>query len=71
MLGFRARLNHLEAKANPDGHNAATQTARGLAEVRVRNFVGNTIRVEVQVVENVIGINAEFDRRSFAQSTNI
>jgi hypothetical protein len=52
----RKAICRLEAEASPQCHDARRKSTGNRAEVRAANIVRDLIWVEVQIVEDVVGI---------------
>lgn len=67
---FAASL--LEAEPRPQGGGAGCQCRRGvrardLAEVRKRDVIHDLPYIEIQIIEDVVYVKAEFQLRIFSQ----
>src|SRR6185437_10616030 len=61
----------LEVESRAQRHDPAVQGLGGLTKVRGRNVVRNVIGIEVQAVEDVVGIEPEFDLGVLAEYGHI
>src|SRR2546429_5304071 len=63
--------SRLEVEASGYRDDTASETSRSLAEVSVGNVIRNIIRVEVQIVEQVEGVNSELKLSAFAEHRHV
>lgn len=58
----------LEAEASAQGNYARGESAGDGAEIGAADVVRDVIRVEIQIVEDIVGVDAEFELGVFRRA---